>query len=420
MRDQSHRHSPGANTLDESGLEHAASETLSETVSREELPAMTLGQGMLGPQVPMLRPTFVILWCKYEPERVGECARLFYGKQHVGRLHASFRKPGRMVSFGMWHPRGFADGGPLTDPHISRSLVECSWSRLGEVILSDQSSEKLMRVNRRQMQEHTCQEGDVIALGNQLLLLFSHRAFEFDQGHELEREPPFGKPDAWGEIGESPLLWQHRERLRLQEQTRRAVEQTLQRAASEVLGKGHPSLSSPPLSQRIEDIPLLMRAALLTHRALILPRQLDWKPGIGWRREPFEMKAVMWMVLRPPSSLWLLNEQIVQILNYQDVPMPFSLDILWLELPREERELLSALRERQFIMELVIRSHPSHFRKNRIYEVHWPHIKETALRLANLELERAVDLLIGQEDPELSRVLIKRLKQDTLRGGAGE
>lgn len=407
---------PGVNTLDESGLEHAASKTLSETVSREELPAVALGQVTQGTPGPMLRPTFIILWCKYEPERVGECALLYHGRQLVGRLE---RDPHQRLSFGMWHPRGFADGGPLTDPHISRSLVECHWSRLGEVTLSDKSDEKLLRVNRRQMQEHTCQEGDVIALGNQLLLLFSHRAFEFEQGYDLERDPPFGKPDAWGEIGESPVLWQHRERLRLQEQARRAAEQTLQRSASEVLGKGRPSLAPPPLSQRREDIPLLMRAALLTHQTLILPRQLDWKPGMGWRREPFELKAVMWMVLRPPSSLWLLNEQIVQVLNYHDVPMPFSLDILWLELPREERELLSALRERQFTMELVIRSHPSHFRRNRIYEVHWPHIKDTALRLAQLELERAVDLLIGQDDPELSRVLIKRLKQDNLRGGAG-
>lgn len=68
-------------------------------------------------------------------------------------------------------------------------------------------------------------------------------------------------------------------------------------------------------------------------------------------------------------------------------------------------------------MELVIRSHPNHFRKNRIYGEHWPNIKRTALWLAHGELERAVDLLIGQDDPELSRILIKRLKLDEERSG---
>ncbi|MBW2257875.1 MAG: sigma 54-interacting transcriptional regulator, partial [Deltaproteobacteria bacterium] len=160
-------------------------------------------------------PTLVVLWCIDEPHRIGEAflvpknsiSVLGRGDQNAtdsagGRLMPVRQRPGRNE----W-------AGPLRSPRISRDQLIVELRPDGTLWVRN-VGRAAMLVNREELPRARLAQGDVIELRNRLLLLVTERPLQIPAPrHGRLHMHHFGGPDAHGIVGETPVIWELRERI---------------------------------------------------------------------------------------------------------------------------------------------------------------------------------------------------------------
>ncbi|MEO0606052.1 MAG: sigma 54-interacting transcriptional regulator [Myxococcota bacterium] len=136
------------------------------------------------------------------PNRVGEVAFVDRGQTWVlGRKGD--------LGFQRHRPRASSLASPIDDTAISRRQVELEATSADRVRVENVGKLPL-RVNGRPVQEATLRPGDVVEVGQRLVLLLHARPRELEGVRDLH---PFGRPDAQGIVGEGPGAFRLRARV---------------------------------------------------------------------------------------------------------------------------------------------------------------------------------------------------------------
>jgi DNA-binding NtrC family response regulator len=143
-----------------------------------------------------------IAWCLSDPGRVGEVA-LVPPEQTV----CIGRDPGA-APFLRIRPRGRRPTAPLEGRLLSRRQLEVRASGEGLEVVNVGSC--ALKVGGAGVDGARLRVGDALELDRQLVLVAVRRTPMPD----VPDDPPFGRPDESGIVGESPAAWQLRARLR--------------------------------------------------------------------------------------------------------------------------------------------------------------------------------------------------------------
>jgi transcriptional regulator with AAA-type ATPase domain len=157
----------------------------------------------LEPAVPT-RLALVILWSADEPHRCGELAWLSpdEGPLTLGRsgnLRWVRSRPGRE------EPTG-----PLQSPRISREQLKIT--RLDAELHVENIGQRPLLLNGRPTRTCPLAPGAILELQDQLLLRCERRPLLPAPSLPLP-EHPFGEPDPWGIVGETPEVWELRRQI---------------------------------------------------------------------------------------------------------------------------------------------------------------------------------------------------------------
>ncbi len=152
---------------------------------------------------PHSRLAFCLLAFPTEPNRVGEVAFLdaLDGPAVIGRNGT--------LRWEHHRPDGSAETGPLADPQISREQLHVSVDRSGVHI--ENVGRLPLRLNGQPAQSCRLQDGDLVELGDRVMLRLTLRA-PLPEGASAKFG--FGLPDASGWVGESDVAWALREQVR--------------------------------------------------------------------------------------------------------------------------------------------------------------------------------------------------------------
>jgi two-component system nitrogen regulation response regulator GlnG/two-component system response regulator HydG len=156
----------------------------------------------------------VIAWSAGEPQRLGEVAILDErGARLLGRGEPNPKDPAERLRFMRQRPFFTAPRPPLQDAGISRTQALLRATANG--IEFERLGACPMLLNGSELKQGTLRPGDVLTLKNQLVLLCVTRPEVMARTHACQPEsaPPFGEPDDAGLVGESPAVWELRERL---------------------------------------------------------------------------------------------------------------------------------------------------------------------------------------------------------------
>jgi len=170
--------------------------------------------GLVGPppvEEATSRPVLVVAWCPDDPDRAGEVLMTPPGSTRVfGRGRAREGDPHARVVLGRQRPGGTRPTGPIELPTVSRRQLAVS-SRARSIELENLGRLPLT-VNGRAVDVARVTPGDVITLGAELLLYCDDRPGTLD-ALDAEAGHPFGAPDRFGIVGESPAAWALRQDL---------------------------------------------------------------------------------------------------------------------------------------------------------------------------------------------------------------
>jgi hypothetical protein len=217
------------------------------------------------------RPALVCLWAADEPARVGEMVPRPPATVVVGRDESSNmvrQRPGKA------HYTG-----PIQSLRVSRRQLRLTHAA-DHILLSSEGRCPVL-VNGVRVQQARLVVGDRVYLERQMLFAVCARPSELS---ETSLEPgPFGQPDADGLVGESPAMWALRSAIARAAASDRPVRVTGhlgdERAlVAQAIGRQRPDMPQPsigvgglpneqvvavpPLEERLEDVPLLVRASL--------------------------------------------------------------------------------------------------------------------------------------------------------------
>ncbi|MFM7202194.1 MAG: sigma 54-dependent Fis family transcriptional regulator [Myxococcota bacterium] len=157
----------------------------------------------LTPGEPPLVPTLTVLWCRAEPERMGELFQLPLGPSFLGRGAGSPEHPHLMPLRqrpGLLEPRS-----PLASPRLSRQQLKLEGQ--GSSIRVENLGRCVLSVNGQPTLHATLKAGELLEIQDELLLLFQMRPALLVPRPEGAVVHAFGEPDAFGIIGESPQVW---------------------------------------------------------------------------------------------------------------------------------------------------------------------------------------------------------------------
>jgi DNA-binding NtrC family response regulator len=161
-------------------------------------------------------PALVIALSAAQPERVGDVALLtgdrswVLGREEDGERQEERARP--RLRFGLQRPSGFTETGPLQGRRISRRQLLFTAAPSGiEVECVGKSP---LRVNDVPVERAMLEEGDVLSIGKDLVLLYQRRVPLMARRAVAQRAlGAFGQPDAMGILGESNAAWILREQL---------------------------------------------------------------------------------------------------------------------------------------------------------------------------------------------------------------
>lgn len=158
----------------------------------------------------------IIAWYLAEPRRVGETALLPQNSslRLLGRGEGKQNEKPERLQFYRQRPGVLEPQPPLQGPGISRRQLELE-SKGGELTVR-RVGRCPMLVNGVARDEAPVAPGDTITLRNQLIMLCARRPLLIanpDPGGLGSDEVPFGEPDGYGIVGESPCIWALRNQL---------------------------------------------------------------------------------------------------------------------------------------------------------------------------------------------------------------
>ena len=159
----------------------------------------------------------VILWSRHEPARIGEVLLIPTGdpgRWIFGRGDDRLGVAERRVFLVRQRPGALVPTGPLVCPRISRAQLRLGSTASGGLEIENVGSCPLV-YGRREVTHASVAPGEVIELRNELVLLCVHRApIRPAQTEDLDAPlHAFGEADAFGMVGESPILWDLRHRI---------------------------------------------------------------------------------------------------------------------------------------------------------------------------------------------------------------
>lgn len=159
------------------------------------------------------KPALVLVWCADDPSRVGEVAlpAVLPGESWV--LGRGDRAPPRGIRLGLVRQRPGLDipRGPLEATSVSREQLGLRWD--GRVLHGEKLGSAAMERNGEPYERGPLQVGDLLSVGRSWLWLVESRPTTLPALRVEVPSFPFGKPDAWGLVGESPAIWALRERV---------------------------------------------------------------------------------------------------------------------------------------------------------------------------------------------------------------
>jgi MoxR-like ATPase len=170
-----------------------------------------------GPAAPP-RPdglALVLAWCADEPDRVGETLIVPAGDgahwSIFGRGRGTTDDPYPRVELSRCRPGRITPAAPLTNQRLSRVQLRLQANRDSESIVVERLGRSPLFRNdeARPVERALLHPGDTLRIGHQYLLLTVRRPAwmpPIDGGSGAD-EFPFGLPDRFGLIGESPAIW---------------------------------------------------------------------------------------------------------------------------------------------------------------------------------------------------------------------
>lgn len=209
--------------------------------------------------------TLVLLWSRDEPERSGEIALLpggfagmsvTLGRAEPGPAHLELvrQRPGLI------EPTG-----PIRSPRVSREQLRVRALSGGRVKVENVGRAPLVH-NGEVVREVEVRPGDLLEIQRQALFLCAHRPLTlpvFADGTPPPAPFSFGGPDAWGIVGESPVAWALRERLRF-----------VAGRAAHVLIRGASGTGKELVAQAVHALSPRARGPLVTRNAATIPETL--------------------------------------------------------------------------------------------------------------------------------------------------
>ncbi len=172
-----------------------------------------------------LRDALVIVWSPAAPDRIGEVALLAPGPNILGRGGADEGRssspdgPAAGTAPATWLPRvhfmrqrpGTEDPrGQLREPSVSREQIHLV-AEDGSLVVERRGKLPLF-VNGKPAEKARLTPGDTLMLRGHVLLLYVRRRAWLPPLKFYPRVTwPFGAPDPFGIVGESPVIWQVRD-----------------------------------------------------------------------------------------------------------------------------------------------------------------------------------------------------------------
>jgi DNA-binding NtrC family response regulator len=158
-------------------------------------------------------PALLIAWADAEPQRVGEVA-LFDpdgGALILGRGDGD--GGGGRVAFHRQRPGVLEPAGPLASPGISREQLRVRLA--GGRLHVERIGRCAMELRGERVDRGAVAPGDTLLLKGQILFYCTTRPRRIPPlaSASVDDAPPFGEPDVYGIVGESPAVWRLREQL---------------------------------------------------------------------------------------------------------------------------------------------------------------------------------------------------------------
>src|SRR6187402_1615895 len=153
---------------------------------------------------------FVVLWGPGESELLGAWLPVSAEPKVLGRGSAQPSDPLPRIQAIRQRPGVNVPAGAFKSPALSRVQLELRALEGGRVLVKNVGRCPLS-VNEVATDEASVEVGDVVQVGNQLLLVCARRPARLSSlDGELQ---PFGSPDPHGFVGESPAMWLLRQEL---------------------------------------------------------------------------------------------------------------------------------------------------------------------------------------------------------------
>lgn len=164
---------------------------------------------------PHAKPTLVLVWSRDEPQRVGETL-LFEGDQSnpliFGRGTPDSSGIRGRIRLGRQRPGGTVPTGQLISERLSREHLAIR--REGDGLHIQNIGKRSMLLDNEIVTQTRVIPGQCIEIKGTILLYCTLRLPEISPCPSIPGElHPFGKADAFGIAGESPLIWALRDRL---------------------------------------------------------------------------------------------------------------------------------------------------------------------------------------------------------------
>lgn len=217
-------------------------------------------------------PALVLLWSRDEPQRIGEVSPLSVEPEGPpvalgGAADAArFRRvrPGRVV-----------ETGPLGEPAFDHARAVFRAAEHGQVVESG-GYEPVFVQGLPCVGPTPLVPGDVVGLGKDTVLLFTHRPLELPPLRWLDPDemPAFGEADRFGIVGESAPVWALRDRLA-----------EVARGDEHVLLQGQIGTGKQMAARVVHHLSERRGGALATRNAATIPTPLEAPALLGLPHE---------------------------------------------------------------------------------------------------------------------------------------
>jgi two-component system nitrogen regulation response regulator GlnG/two-component system response regulator HydG len=154
----------------------------------------------------------VIAWSREQPGRTGEVA-LIDGEQILGRGGGRAEDGAPRVRFQRQRPGKVALMGPIESLRVSRAQLRLFPH--GDALHVESIGRCPLLVNGERVERAETRPGDTVQLQGELVFLVARRPERMPEltSSRIAAEMPFGAPDRFGFVGETPAAWSLRDRI---------------------------------------------------------------------------------------------------------------------------------------------------------------------------------------------------------------